>query len=66
MERILQQRTSLDGNTLPVVVKKKVKVMLRLMVNQSLSFGVNFTLELVKRYYFMYESCCVVSMGRPL
>jgi hypothetical protein len=27
---------------------------------------VGFTLELVTRYYFLSESCCVVSVGRPL
>jgi hypothetical protein len=28
--------------------------------------GVKFTLELVTRYYFPSEICCVVSVGRPL
>jgi hypothetical protein len=48
----------------------KVKVMLRQTVGQSVSQsvcrGVKFTLEPVTRYYIMSESCCVVSVGRPL
>jgi hypothetical protein len=40
--------------------------MLRLTVSQSVCLGVKFTLELVTRYYFLSESCCVVSVGRPL
>jgi hypothetical protein len=44
----------------------QVKVMLWLTVSQSVCFGVKFTLELVTRYYFLSESCCVVSVGRPL
>jgi hypothetical protein len=28
--------------------------------------GVKFTMELVTRYYFLSESCCVVSVGPPL
>jgi hypothetical protein len=48
-----------------IKVKVKVKVMLRLTVSQSVCFGVKFTLELVTRYYFLSESCCVVSVGRP-
>jgi hypothetical protein len=47
-------------------VKVKVKVMLQLMVGQSVCLGVKFTLELVTRYYFMSESCYVVSVGHPL
>jgi hypothetical protein len=30
------------------------------------NLGVESTLELVTRYYFLSESCCVVSVGRPL
>jgi hypothetical protein len=32
----------------------------------NLCLGVKPTLELVTRYYFLSESCCVVSVGRPL
>jgi hypothetical protein len=35
-------------------------------VSQSVSLGVESTLELVTRYYFLSESCCLVSVGRPL
>jgi hypothetical protein len=35
----------------------KVKVMLRLMISQSVRLGVKFTLELVTRYYFLSEGC---------
>jgi hypothetical protein len=44
----------------------QVKVMLRLMVSQSVCLGFKFTLELMTRYYFLSESCCVVSVGSPL
>jgi hypothetical protein len=43
-----------------------VKVMLRLTVSRSVSLDVNSTLERVTSYYFLSESCCVVSVGRPL
>jgi hypothetical protein len=33
---------------------------------QSICLGVKFTVELVTRYYFLFESCCVVSVRRPL
>jgi hypothetical protein len=33
---------------------------------QSVCLGVKFTLELVTRCYFVSESCCVVSVERPL
>jgi hypothetical protein len=36
------------------------------MDSQSVCLGVKFTLELVTRYYFLSESCCVVSVGHPL
>jgi hypothetical protein len=32
----------------------------------SVCLGVKFTLELVIRYYFLSEGCCLVSVGRPL
>jgi hypothetical protein len=35
----------------------------RLKSCQSVCRGVKFTLELVSRYYFLSESCCVVSLG---
>jgi hypothetical protein len=35
-------------------------------VNQSVCLGVQSTLELVTRYYFLSESCCFVSVVRPL
>jgi hypothetical protein len=35
--------------------------MLRLKVSQSVCLRVKFTLELVTRYYFLSECCCVVS-----
>jgi hypothetical protein len=44
----------------------QVKVMLRLTASQSVCLGVKFSLELVTRYYFLSESCCVVSVGCPL
>jgi hypothetical protein len=47
-------------------VKVKVKVKLRLTIGQSVCLGVEFTLELVTRYYFLSEGCCVVSVGSPL
>jgi hypothetical protein len=40
--------------------------MLRLTVSQSVCLGVKFTLGLVTRYYFLSESCCVVSVWHPL
>jgi hypothetical protein len=43
-----------------LVIKVKVKIMLRLMVSQYVCLGVESTLELVTRYYFLSESCCVV------
>jgi hypothetical protein len=46
--------------------KVRVKVMLRLTASQSVCLGVHSALELVTRYYFASESCCVVSVGRPL
>jgi hypothetical protein len=53
-----------------VTVKVKVKVMLRLAVDRSVSqsvcLGVVSTVELVIIYYFLSESCCIVSVGRPL
>jgi hypothetical protein len=47
-------------------VKVKVKVMLQQTVSQSVCRGVKFTLEPMTRYYVLSESCCVVSVGRPL
>jgi hypothetical protein len=44
----------------------KLKVMLRQTVSKTVSLGVKSTLGLVTRYYFLSESCCVVSVGRPL
>jgi hypothetical protein len=44
----------------------KVKVMLRPTVSQSVRLIVKFTLEIVTGYYFLSESCCVISVGRPL
>jgi hypothetical protein len=35
-------------------------------VGQSVCLGAESTLELVTRYYFLSESCCVDSVGRPL
>jgi hypothetical protein len=35
-------------------------------VSQPVCLGVKFTVELVTRYYFLSESCCVVSVGRLL
>jgi hypothetical protein len=39
---------------------KKVKVMLRLTVSQSVCIGVKFALELVTRYYFLSASCLAI------
>jgi hypothetical protein len=36
----------------------RVKVMLLLMVSQSVCLGVRFTLGLVTRYYFLFDFCC--------
>jgi hypothetical protein len=44
----------------------EVEVNLRPTVSRPVCPGVKFTLELVTRYYFLSESCCVVSVGRPL
>jgi hypothetical protein len=35
-------------------------------LSQSVCLGIKSTLELVIRYYFRSESCCVVSVGFPL
>jgi hypothetical protein len=35
-------------------------------VSQSVCLGVEPTLWLVARYYFLSESCCLASMGHPL
>jgi hypothetical protein len=43
-------------------VLAKVEVTLRLTVNQ----GVEHTLGLVTKYYFLSESCCLVFVVRPL
>jgi hypothetical protein len=51
--------------TINVLRPVKAKVMLRLTVIQSVCLGVKFTLELVTRYYFLSESCCVASVGCP-
>jgi hypothetical protein len=47
----------------------EVKVTLRLKgrsVSQSVCLGVESTLGFVTGYYFLSESCCLVSMERPL
>jgi hypothetical protein len=36
-----------------------VEIILQLTVNQSVYFGVEPTLELVSRYYFLSEGCCL-------
>jgi hypothetical protein len=47
----------------------EVEVTLRLTVSQSVSqsvsLGIEPTLGLATRYYFLSESCCLVSVGRP-
>jgi hypothetical protein len=35
-------------------------------VSQSVCLGVEPTLGLVTRYYFLSEGCCLVSVGRPV
>jgi hypothetical protein len=47
-----------------VTVTGKVKVVTT--NGQSVSLGVESTLELPARYYFLSESRCVVSVGSPL
>jgi hypothetical protein len=42
------------------------EVTLRLMVSQPVCQGIEPTLGLVTKYYFMSESCCLVVVGRPL
>jgi hypothetical protein len=44
----------------------QVKVMLQQAISQSVCLGVKSTLEPVTRCYILSESCCVVSVGRPL
>jgi hypothetical protein len=46
-----------------LLTKLKLKVM---MVSQSVCLGVESSLELMNRYYFLSESCCRFSVGRPL
>jgi hypothetical protein len=59
------------SNSLPhecslLQVKVNAKVTLRLTVSQSVCLSVELTLGFVTSYYFLSESCCPVSMGRPL
>jgi hypothetical protein len=49
-----------DYNTL------EVKVTLPLTVSRSVCLGVEPTRGLLARYYFLSESCSLVSVGRPL
>jgi hypothetical protein len=49
-----------------LVFKVEVEVTLRLTASQSVWLGAEPTLGLVTRYYFLSESCGLVSMGRPL
>jgi hypothetical protein len=44
----------------------EVEVTLQLTVSQSVCQGVERTLQLVTRYYLLSETCCLVSVGRPL
>jgi hypothetical protein len=41
------------------ILKVEVEVTLWLMVSQSVCLGVKSTLELVTRYYFLLECCCL-------
>jgi hypothetical protein len=43
----------------------EVEVTLRLTVSQRVYPGVEPTLGLVTRYYFLSEGCCLVSVGAP-
>jgi hypothetical protein len=61
-----KKEVPISGYLYQVKVKVKVKVMLRQTVSQSVCRGVKFTVEPVTRYYILSESCCVVSVGRPL
>jgi hypothetical protein len=53
-------------NSLTTQVKVKVKVTLRLTVGQSISLGVEPHLGLMTRYLLLFESYCLVFVGRPL
>jgi hypothetical protein len=46
--------------------RSEVEVTLQLTVSQSVCQGIEPTLGLVTRYYFLSEICCFVSVGRPL
>jgi hypothetical protein len=57
------QRANLNHWTIHV----EVEATLQLMVSQSVcQVNVKPALGLVTRYYFLSESCCLVSVGRPL
>jgi hypothetical protein len=60
LQRFHYLPTSLSASVL------KVKVTLQLTVSWSTCFGVEPTLELVTRYFLLPESCCLVSVERPL
>jgi hypothetical protein len=46
--------------------KVKVKVTMRLTVSQAVSLGVEPHLELITRYLLLFDSYCLVIVGRPL
>jgi hypothetical protein len=58
---LLMTRTSRKGCLLfhSELVEVEVEVALRLMVSQSVCIGVEPTLQLVTRYYFLSEHCCL-------
>jgi hypothetical protein len=47
-------------------IEVEVEITIRLTISQSVCLGVDPTLGLVIRHYFLSEGCGPVSVGRPL